>query len=102
MIRRPPRSTLFPSTTLFRSAMQTEAAASLTDRVIPIAAGAHVSGAAWLGDTASFALADGGRSEEHTSELQSRQYIGCRLRLEKKILAQHFHVFRLLFERVPG
>src|SRR5258707_11746103 len=64
MIRRPPRSTLFPYTTLFRSlARQSHAA--------------HVGRGPRLGDPA-------GRSEEHTSELQSRQYLVCRLLLEKK------------------
>src|SRR5258707_11147208 len=73
MIRRPPRSTLFPYTTLFRSVM---------------ASGARVRQA---GDSAGeekrgWAAAAGAlvRSEEHTSELQSRQYLVCRLLLEKK------------------
>src|SRR3712207_8369089 len=81
MIRRPPRSTLFPYTTLFRS------------------------GSDWLGDQDAieylcreapaavyelehagvpFSRTNEGRSEEHTSELQSRQYLVCRLLLEKK------------------
>src|SRR3712207_8937195 len=64
MIRRPPRSTLFPYTTLFRS-----------DRPVPPRA-AH------LADRAPAARTI--RSEEHTSELQSRQYLVCRLLLEKK------------------
>src|SRR6266849_9548887 len=64
MIRRPPRSTLFPYTTLFRSSA--------------IHADAH--GLAVV----SRDLADGGRSEEHTSELQSRVDLVCRLLLEKK------------------
>src|SRR5258707_7805180 len=72
MIRRPPRSTLFPYTTLFRSnsgpdTMVTAApmaeAMALAKKVLPV---------------------PGGRSEEHTSELQSRQYLVCRLLLEKK------------------
>src|SRR6476620_9561380 len=63
MIRRPPRSTLFPYTTLFRSA------GALAGRV----------------DREHGHLVPGpGRSEEHTSELQSRQYLVCRLLLEKK------------------
>src|SRR3712207_8162962 len=77
MIRRPPRSTLFPYTTLFRSPGQRRAAAQ------PGRAGAGP--AARHGQAAVGALARGGpRSEEHTSELQSRQYLVCRLLLEKK------------------
>src|SRR5476651_2856210 len=64
MIRRPPRSTLFPYTTLFRSLI-----AELQDLVLARHAN-HTNG--------------GQRSEEHTSELQSRQYLVCRLLLEKK------------------
>src|SRR3712207_7749938 len=73
MIRRPPRSTLFPYTTLFRSTGPT----APLPRCAPATA------------TASRASrtprsARAGRSEEHTSELQSRQYLVCRLLLEKK------------------
>src|SRR5260221_11534525 len=75
MIRRPPRSTLFPYTTLFRSLVrvwdgyshkQTAQLASHTDRIPSLA---------WSLD---------GRSEEHTSELQSHSDLVCRLLLEKK------------------
>src|SRR3712207_7763908 len=83
MIRRPPRSTLFPYTTLFRSADATLAA--LMERAGPYALKIRK-----LDDPFS-ALARNivyqqlhGRSEEHTSELQSRQYLVCRLLLEKK------------------
>src|SRR3712207_8063988 len=80
MIRRPPRSTLFPYTTLFRSG--------------PALGEPAVGDLGRLG-RAPLALADAldvvavrgpalGRSEEHTSELQSRQYLVCRLLLEKK------------------
>src|SRR3712207_7526121 len=90
MIRRPPRSTLFPYTTLFRSgscpsnacafridsaAGSAEAARSVTDLRD---AGAHIgleTGAIFAGEP---------RSEEHTSELKSRQYLVCRLLLAKK------------------
>src|SRR3712207_7888099 len=73
MIRRPPRSTLFPYTTLFRSCLspasapgrRTRARRSSGSRVAPVSR-------TWS------------RSEEHTSELQSRQYLVCRLLLEKK------------------
>src|SRR5438445_9827569 len=72
MIRRPPRSTLFPYTTLFRSVMDYYAwmgLTLLTERHADQIAGVH-------------SCYD--RSEEHTSELQSRQYLVCRLLLEKK------------------
>src|SRR3989454_4503138 len=89
MIRRPPRSTLFPYTTLFRSYM--EEAERLCDRVAimdhgkVIALGTPGSLIASLGaeHVVEFALADG-RSEEHTSELQSPCNLVCRLLLEKK------------------
>src|SRR3712207_7723184 len=89
MIRRPPRSTLFPYTTLFRSLPG-------ADAVAPAKSGR------WLGSsmaelptgTVTFLFTDiegstrlwerHPRSEEHTSELQSRQYLVCRLLLEKK------------------
>src|SRR2546425_9654975 len=68
MIRRPPRSTLFPYTTLFRSAIALTAYARREDEMRAVEAGyqMHV------------------RSEEHTSELQSLAYLVCRLLLEKK------------------
>src|SRR2546422_1289990 len=80
MIRRPPRSTLFPYTTLFRSPCST-AGTPWT---------ARVSGWWWARNWAvrcgATALSDdsGNRSEEHTSELQSRLHLVCRLLLEKK------------------
>src|SRR3712207_8658515 len=102
MIRRPPRSTLFPYTTLFRSL-----ALRLNDgqhvavpRQRPARQGAAISraraetrvglaprqpsvGAAPIGRGLAHHRRLGGRSEEHTSELQSRQYLVCRLLLEK-------------------
>src|SRR3712207_7046750 len=98
MIRRPPRSTLFPYTTLFRSA-QTGAGFSIGARTGGEAAAHHVDnlnitttppGPATVSLIRSNAkgllvnIVDGPRSEEHTSELQSRQYLVCRLLLEKK------------------
>src|SRR3712207_7145359 len=77
MIRRPPRSTLFPYTTLFRSRG--------LRRVEPREAPSEIETGAVLIDLRSH---DERRSEEHTSELQSRQYLVCRLLLEKKT-AQH-------------
>src|SRR3712207_7015567 len=88
MIRRPPRSTLFPYTTLFRSALQ---GAGRPDEAAPAG---PPPGTRWP-DAARTVRAPGHgtavgdaaprhRSEEHTSELQSRQYLVCRLLLEKK------------------
>src|SRR3712207_8627460 len=101
MIRRPPRSTLFPYTTLFRSVSFFAGAAACTETAnfLPFLSLAALSfgtvmvngdGGATVG---SFAGADGGgaRSEEHTSELQSRQYLVCRLLLEKKKSTIHWH-----------
>src|SRR3712207_7169112 len=88
MIRRPPRSTLFPYTTLFRSAGVT-ADLRLTGAIFgepgeadTLAGIESVTG----GDGADSLRGTNGsnRSEEHTSELQSRQYLVCRLLLEKK------------------
>src|SRR3712207_6948152 len=82
MIRRPPRSTLFPYTTLFRSA-DPRSDSWGADPFIPEATsrpGFHLP-TLDLSTAASLAWE---RSEEHTSELQSRQYIVCRLLLEKK------------------
>src|SRR3712207_9011256 len=83
MIRRPPRSTLFPYTTLFRSG---ETSRLSTSYRIALGIGLHNLGEG-LAIGAAFALGEaalGTRSEEHTSELQSRQYLVCRLLLEKK------------------
>src|SRR3712207_8673163 len=94
MIRRPPRSTLFPYTTLFRSYMEK---ATFAVHFTPLESGQFMS---YGLDEVEFyiqtnqgesmgplvRIASGGelRSEEHTSELQSRQYLVCRLLLEKK------------------
>src|SRR2546422_7561752 len=79
MIRRPPRSTLFPYTTLFRS---------IALRIVPsVAADASLASAAFWNAQASGLPSTGAtrpRSEEHTSELQSRLHLVCRLLLEKK------------------
>src|SRR3712207_8326732 len=77
MIRRPPRSTLFPYTTLFRSGL-----APMIGTAAPVIASAACAGS----------ICHPARSEEHTSELQSRQYLVCRLLLEKKNLKLYaFH-----------
>src|SRR3712207_7877699 len=80
MIRRPPRSTLFPYTTLFRSPPRSRSSgtASPLDRCRTTACAPRGTG------RAPSAGAAPPRSEEHTSELQSRQYLVCRLLLEKK------------------
>src|SRR2546421_5684628 len=78
MIRRPPRSTLFPYTTLFRSHGSGAAGANRIRRAREIQRRKPRS-ARWL-----LARNSVERSEEHTSELQSRSDIGCRLLLEKK------------------
>src|SRR3712207_6943145 len=87
MIRRPPRSTLFPYTTLFRSA-GASAPTPVNERLRRILANLRPQrylevGAADPGLVAG-SSAPVRRSEEHTSELQSRQYLVCRLLLEKK------------------
>src|SRR3712207_8057642 len=99
MIRRPPRSTLFPYTTLFRS--DGVLVAEDARGVARGRAREHLAerddlrdalGAVLLRDVADHALAAAHaevRSEEHTSELQSRQYLVCRLLLEKKNKYQH-------------
>src|SRR3712207_8989017 len=84
MIRRPPRSTLFPYTTLFRSLglMDTDLD---RDRLVEVVGLLHAFWrAAESGLDAWAARSPVDRSEEHTSELQSRQYLVCRLLLEKK------------------
>src|SRR2546422_8166024 len=85
MIRRPPRSTLFPYTTLFRSRFAPPAARArrraLADRTPPAGPLSRTS-----------------RSEEHTSELQSRLHLVCRLLLEKKKKNTHKHHTRTTYE----
>src|SRR5258707_10344958 len=79
MIRRPPRSTLFPYTTLFRSKI--DANLSDKDRIFARASYQHYTSEP---ERAPLESELDLRSEEHTSELQSRQYLVCRLLLEKK------------------
>src|SRR2546429_797513 len=87
MIRRPPRSTLFPYTTLFRSrALRTQSRAKVDHPIsskrseMPIKLAASRYASANVSLASEFPL----RSEEHTSELQSRLHLVCRLLLEKK------------------
>src|SRR3712207_8618277 len=83
MIRRPPRSTLFPYTTLFRSS-SSKPRRSLSPRCTRLT---------WLPSPAKTpANSTAMRSEEHTSELQSRQYLVCRLLLEKKKYRNSTHL----------
>src|SRR3712207_8820795 len=88
MIRRPPRSTLFPYTTLFRSRRHTMPAhASVLELIgdTPMVQAQRLdTGRCELYLKLESANPGGSRSEEHTSELQSRQYLVCRLLLEKK------------------
>src|SRR2546430_12651169 len=96
MIRRPPRSTLFPYTTLFRS----QIIAAHLRGVHP----GHIDGNGWAGDNIHHPI----RSEEHTSELQSQSNLVCRLLLEKKNIHERscghnayagYHVFLLALAR---
>ena len=113
MIRRPPRSTLFPYTTLFRSPNKTKQnlrnhGSPKTKRdlssedEIPIKSKSIGSkGIGLVGDRISNTRATNTestkRSEEHTSELQSRQYLVCRLLLEKKKQKKHTHTHKKQF-----
>src|SRR3712207_7301048 len=89
MIRRPPRSTLFPYTTLFRSALNSDPniVAAFGDFGVSPLWWALALGADFGGNGTLIGSSAGVRSEEHTSELQSRQYLVCRLLLEKKAKA---------------
>src|SRR3712207_8403846 len=81
MIRRPPRSTLFPYTTLFRSSSILTPASMLRSMDIFFSEDSSSSSVSSESRSSSTVTS---RSEEHTSELQSRQYLVCRLLLEKK------------------
>src|SRR3989442_6336813 len=96
MIRRPPRSTLFPYTTLFRSIVEQaqergETLRGVDSKAVATLIVASLEGALMM------------RSEEHTSELQSRPHLVCRLLLEKKtktVLATGYHSAQL--QTLPG
>src|SRR3712207_9106053 len=93
MIRRPPRSTLFPYTTLFRSGRDGAGADHEASGRDPARPGdGDDPDHARPGRRRGIERPDAGRSEEHTSELQSRQYLVCRLLLEKK---KSYNVFFL-------
>src|SRR3712207_6983392 len=96
MIRRPPRSTLFPYTTLFRSHFDVEQDEQHRDQVEADPEAERppdVGGQPALVGLA-LDLVRALRSEEHTSELQSRQYLVCRLLLEKKNTIPHHRLSR--------
>src|SRR3712207_8456181 len=84
MIRRPPRSTLFPYTTLFRSPPGALMGMFLVCCLDGQDCSCTVAKKGWNWMVGCFRVHSQGRSEEHTSELQSRQYLVCRLLLEKK------------------
>src|SRR3712207_8546797 len=92
MIRRPPRSTLFPYTTLFRSVISASLSSSLlicssvlSALLLSCCSEFFISSIVFfISDWFFFIFSSFLRSEEHTSELQSRQYLVCRLLLEKK------------------
>src|SRR3712207_7707949 len=97
MIRRPPRSTLFPYTTLFRSRSTPRTRAAASSRSASSTAFVHPPTTLPRPRAGRYCRSPGlgeghggaagvGRSEEHTSELQSRQYLVCRLLLEKKTI----------------
>src|SRR3712207_7124175 len=92
MIRRPPRSTLFPYTTLFRSARATLAESGSAEgrAVVAVNARRVKSVEDSIRDTDEPEHRLKKRSEEHTSELQSRQYLVCRLLLEKKKTTRYY------------
>src|SRR5258705_1832944 len=93
MIRRPPRSTLFPYTTLFRSA--TDVSIEPTVQLIILNRASSVSlGSIQLRFDGTNVTAFSTRSEEHTSELQSLRHLVCRLLLEKKNNTEHLIEFR--------
>src|SRR3712207_8798038 len=119
MIRRPPRSTLFPYTTLFRSCPTPPSRGAAVESLIqPLGCVKHSRCAASAGANPNSGHATEApgrgtgrafvpRSEEHTSELQSRQYLVCRLLLEKKKDRTHRHsdktsIFTNTFFLCPG
>src|SRR3712207_7189864 len=101
MIRRPPRSTLFPYTTLFRSLLDVhEHAVALEDLEVAQRDRRRDRVAAERDAVRELRLR-AIRSEEHTSELQSRQYLVCRLLLEKKKQIRMYHLSNVLHLHIP-
>src|SRR3712207_7514219 len=99
MIRRPPRSTLFPYTTLFRSVHRRRLRHGGQDVILERPDPLRIEGGHRLQRGGGGEVEAGRRSEEHTSELQSRQYLVCRLLLEKKKKLEHYlhDIFYRLF-----
>src|SRR5258707_2787726 len=94
MIRRPPRSTLFPYTTLFRSLDPLESAQRARDGLVAdLQFGRHGDRRQCVAHVVEPGHVE--RSEEHTSELQSRQYLVCRLLLEKKKVRNRYRATNL-------
>src|SRR3712207_8797191 len=98
MIRRPPRSTLFPYTTLFRSKSYSGESGRSTVKRVPCPGALSTAMRPPCCSTICLAMARPSRSEEHTSELQSRQYLVCRLLLEKKKNAATEYVLFTLYK----
>src|SRR5258708_13954693 len=101
MIRRPPRSTLFPYTTLFRSGCGGIPGCNARRRVDLAFERRAVNGGCepWFQEVAQCFLGRGDRSEEHTSELQSPDHLVCRLLLEKKkhIASKYVYIYRVVY-----
>src|SRR3712207_7823788 len=96
MIRRPPRSTLFPYTTLFRSSRGSQRTrpshAEVSQQLVDPQRRWRTDGRQARGHPRAARRPIAHRSEEHTSELQSRQYLVCRLLLEKKKKNKKIHL----------
>src|SRR3712207_7124407 len=91
MIRRPPRSTLFPYTTLFRSVGVGQLQLHQESHAVAVVVAQAAAPPAEPAGEPPVGQPDAQRSEEHTSELQSRQYLVCRLLLEKKKITRPQH-----------
>src|SRR2546430_2781233 len=89
MIRRPPRSTLFPYTTLFRSVAVKVIKLGMDTKSVVARFEAERQALALMDHPNIAKVLDAGRSEEHTSELQSQSNLVCRLLLEKKKKRRH-------------
>src|SRR3712207_8669977 len=102
MIRRPPRSTLFPYTTLFRSDVDRLSAFFDVVHQDPVVSTVKLIAEPWDVGEGGYQVGNfpPPRSEEHTSELQSRQYLVCRLLLEKKKTTRPY-VYHLLKKSIP-
>src|SRR2546428_7507310 len=101
MIRRPPRSTLFPYTTLFRSIPRRQRAFSCPRRSSRTGCPSANAYRICRRTSRSRRTARAGRSEEHTSELQSRSDLVCRLLLEKKKNYIHAALYRTVTADIP-